>query len=142
MKEPRVKGLSCVLVPVRVLLDDLVDFEHEGVVAKRLAHALLVKAKLGCRDGLALWDLRQVELKLLVVTPLRRELPVILHCGIGKHRNTGGGESTKLQHATNIHHHFFCCCFGLFFSVAALTVQTYDSTNKDQSIYLQTGISV
>lgn len=48
----------CVFVlPVRVLLDHLVDFEKEGVIAEGAAHTLLVEAKLRCGDGLALWDL-------------------------------------------------------------------------------------
>lgn len=68
-----------ICLSVRVLLDHLVDFEQEGVVAEGTAHALLVEAKLGRGDGLALWDLREVELKLLVVTPLWGELPVVLH---------------------------------------------------------------
>lgn len=81
-------------LPVRVLLDHLVDFEQEGVVAKHLAHALLVKSKLCCSDGLALWDLRQVELKLLVVTPVQGELPVVFHCGNG---NTEINKTCSLQ---------------------------------------------
>lgn len=59
------------MLPVRVLLDHLVDFQQEGVVAESPTHALLVEAKLGGGDGLALWDLREVELELLVVTPVR-----------------------------------------------------------------------
>lgn len=66
-------------LPVGMLLDHLVDFEQEGVVAERPAHALLVEAKLGGGDGLALRDLGQVEFKLLVVMALQGELPVELH---------------------------------------------------------------
>lgn len=73
--------------PVRMLLDHLVDSEQEAVVAERPAHALLVEAKLCGGDGLALWDLREVELKLLVVTPLRGQLPVELHCRTQTNKN-------------------------------------------------------
>lgn len=59
------------MLPVRVLLDHLVDFQQERVVAESTTHALLVEAKLGGGDGLALWDLREVELELLVVMPVR-----------------------------------------------------------------------
>lgn len=59
------------MLPVMVLLDHLVDFQQEGVVAESTTHALLVEAKLCGGDGLALWDLREVELELLVVTPVR-----------------------------------------------------------------------
>lgn len=74
----------CVSVPVGMLLDHLVHFEQEGLVAESSTHTLLVEAKFSCGDGFALWDLREVELKLLVVTPLWGELPVVLHC----HRET------------------------------------------------------
>lgn len=75
-------------LPVGVLLDHLVDFEQEGVIPKGPAHTLLVDPKLGRRHRLALGDLGQVELKLFVVSPLRRELPVVLHCGtIRNHRS-------------------------------------------------------
>lgn len=52
-----------------------------------VAHALLIEAKLCCGDGLALGDLRGVELKLFVVTPLWRQLPVVLYCGVETHTN-------------------------------------------------------
>jgi len=90
---------KCAHLPVRMLLDHLVDFKQEGFVAESSAHTLLVEAKLGCGYGLALWDLREVELKLLVVTPVRGELPVILHCGMETHTY---GESEIL--ATDIHY--------------------------------------
>lgn len=76
------------MLPVRVLLDHLVDFEYEGVVAEGAAHTLLVETELCRRDGLALGDLREVELELLVVTPLWRELAVVLDCGMETHTNT------------------------------------------------------
>lgn len=63
-----------------MLLDHLVHFEQEGFITESSAHTLLVEAKLSCGDGLALWDLWEVELKLLVVTPLWGELPVVLRC--------------------------------------------------------------
>lgn len=77
------------MLPVRVLLHHLVDFEEEGVIAEGAAHTLLVEAELGRGDGLALGDLREVELKLLVVTPLRGELPVVLHCGMEQTKSRG-----------------------------------------------------
>lgn len=63
-------------------LDHLVDFQNKGLVADGTTDALLIETKLCCGDGLAVWDQREVELKLLVVTSLRRELSVILHCGM------------------------------------------------------------
>lgn len=82
-------------LPVRVLLDHLVDPEQERVVAEGAAHTLLVEAELGCGDGLALRDQREVELELLVVTPLRREFPVVLDCGGGKKNNTQTGHGAR-----------------------------------------------
>lgn len=60
-----------------------------------MAHALLIEAKFCSSDGLALGNLRGVELELFVVTPLRRQLPVVLHCGMETHINT--------QRHNNIH---------------------------------------
>lgn len=74
-------------LPVRVLLDHLVDFEQEGVVAEGAAHALLVQAELGGGDGLALGDLRQVELVLFVLGPPRGGLP--LRCEMEKTQQRG-----------------------------------------------------
>lgn len=78
-----------------MLLDHLVDPEQERVVAEGAAHTLLVEAELGCGDGLALRDQREVELELLVVTPLRREFPVVLDCGGGKKNNTQTGRGAR-----------------------------------------------
>lgn len=68
-----------------MLLQHLEDFEQEGVVVKGLAHTLLIEAELRRGDGLALGNLRGVELELFVVTPLRRQLPVVLNCGTETH---------------------------------------------------------
>lgn len=89
-------------LPVRVLLDHLVDPEQERVVAEGAAHTLLVEAELGCGDGLALRDQREVELELLVVTPLRREFPVVLDCGGGKKKHTQTGRGAREVIASSI----------------------------------------
>lgn len=64
-----------------MFLDHLVDFQEKGFVADGPTHTLLIETELCCGDGLAVRDQREVELKLLVVTPLGRELSVVLHCG-------------------------------------------------------------
>lgn len=80
-----------------MLHDHLVDFEQEGVIAEGAAHALLVEAELCCGDGLALWDQREVELKLLVVTPPWREFPVVLHCRTETHKRAHLGSQHRAQ---------------------------------------------
>lgn len=79
-----------------MLVDHLVDSEQERVVAEGAAHTLLVEAELGCGDGLALRNQREVELELLVVTPLRREFPVVFDC-MGR-----GEKNTQTRRAFNI----------------------------------------
>lgn len=72
-------GIGVAVLPVGVLLYHLVDIEQEGLVAEGPAHTLLVEAELGGGDSLSLWDLGQVELELLVVPSVWRQLSIVLH---------------------------------------------------------------
>lgn len=76
-------------LPVRVFLDHLVNVQEKGFVADGRTHTLLIETELCRGDGLTVRDQREIELKLLVVTPLRRELSVVLHCGMDTQKQTG-----------------------------------------------------
>lgn len=73
-------GLSPTCLPVWMFLQHLVDADKEGLVFKALHHAVLVDPKLSGCDSLALRNLRQIELELLVVPLVGCEFLVILNC--------------------------------------------------------------
>lgn len=59
------------LLPAWSFPHHLVHAEKEGLVAERPADTLLVDAKLSRCHSLPLWDLRKIELELLVVASFR-----------------------------------------------------------------------
>lgn len=63
-----------------MFLQHLVDADKKSLVFKALHHAVLVDPKLSSCDSLALGNLRQIELELLVVLLVRGELLVVLNC--------------------------------------------------------------
>lgn len=63
-----------------MLAHHLKNTQSDGFILKSSAHTFLVDPELCCYNCLSLWDLRQIELELLMMSSVRRQLPVILHC--------------------------------------------------------------